>query len=82
MKYLAMAICAATMLSTSALAFSGKNNCGRGCEGYEGRSYLAYDSGGGYTPTRSRIGYAPAYSGPRPRIPFHERCSFTNDPSC
>lgn len=83
MKYhLVIAICAATMLSTSALAFSGKNDGVQGYRGYEGRGYLAYASGGGYTPTRSRIGYAPAYSGPRPRILFNERCSFTNDPSC
>jgi hypothetical protein len=82
MKYLVIAICAATMLSTSALAFSGKKESGRGDRSYEGRGYLAYDSGGGYTPTRSRIGYAPAYIGPGFRIVFHERCSFTNDPSC
>lgn len=82
MKYLLIAICAATMLSTSALAFSGKSESGRGDRGYEGRGYLAYDSGGDYTPTRYNNRYAPAYSGPRYRLGFHERCSFTNDPSC
>lgn len=70
------------MLSTSALAFSGKNESGKGYRGYEGRGYLAYASDGGYTLTPGRSGYGPAYSGPRHRILFQERCSFTNDPSC
>ena len=82
MRYLVIAICAATMLSTSALAFSLKNESGKGHRGYEGRGYLAYNYGGGYTHTNHRSGYAPAYNGPRSRLVFHERCSFTNDPSC
>ncbi|MDR6302669.1 hypothetical protein GGQ85_000345 [Nitrobacter vulgaris] len=82
MRYLLIAICATTILSTSALAFSGKNESGKGDRGYEGRVYLAYDSGGGYTPAYHRRGYGPSYSGLRPHLVFRERCSFTNDPSC
>jgi hypothetical protein len=83
MRYLLIAISAAAMLSTSALAFSGKNDSGKGLRGYEGRGYLAYDGGGGHTATRPSSGYEPVYSAPRPRtVLFQERCSFTNDPSC
>jgi hypothetical protein len=82
MKYLLIAICAATMLSTSALAGAWKGESGKDHRGYEGRGYLAYNYGGGYTTTSHSSGYAPAYYSPRSRIVFHERCSFTNDPSC
>ena len=82
MRYLLIAICAATVLSTSALADPWKNGSGKGHRGYEGRGYLAYNYGGGYTHTYHNSGYAPAYNSPRSRLPFQERCSFTTDPSC
>jgi hypothetical protein len=83
MRYLLIAVSAGTMLTTSALAFSGKSDSGKGLRAYEGRGYLAYDAGGGHTARRPSNGYAPVYSAPRPRtVLFQERCSFTNDPSC
>lgn len=78
MKYLLIAICAATTLSTAALAapWNGVRRAN------EGRVYQAYNYAGGYNATHPRRGYAPAYIGPGYRVFLHERCSFTNDPSC
>jgi hypothetical protein len=82
MKYLWIAIYAAAMLSTSALAAPWNGERGKGPGGYEGRVYQAYNFAGGDNPTYHRHGYAPARTGPGSRIVFQERCSFTNDPSC
>jgi hypothetical protein len=82
MRYLLIAICAATLLSTSALADPWNGVIGKGHRGYDGCCYLAYNYGGRYNATYYRPGYTPAYIGPRYRLVFHERCSFTNDPSC
>ena len=81
MRCLLIAVCAATMLSTSALADHWKNESRKGHLGLEGRGYVAYNYGGGYSAKQFSSGYAPAYNGPRSRLIF-ERCSFTNDPSC
>lgn len=81
MKYLLIAICATTMLSTAALAAPWNNESGKARRA-DDRVYQAYNYARGYNPTDLRRGYALAYTGPGYRIVFHERCTFTNDPSC
>lgn len=82
MRYGLIAVCAATMLTTSALAapWNGVRDSGPG--GYESSIYQAYAYAGRVNTTYHRRGYAPAYVGPGYRVVFHERCTFTNDPSC
>ena len=82
MKYLLIAICAATMFGPAALAAPWKGEGDKVARGYEGRGYQAFNYAGRYNSTYSPRGYALAYTGPGYRIVFHERCSFTNDPSC